>query len=106
MEIGHGISVGSLLCAVLAVGMPAWRSISDKGAPVLDSGASNMMCCSDEHHGTSILFRVQAHVTAFICLRRNQRCEFTMWLRRASIPVLSMEGIQAIEIEYFTPWLK
>ena len=79
MEVGHGISVhvlGGLLCAVLAIGVPAW-SRSDSGAPVLGLGASNMMCCRDENHGTSILLWIQAYVIDFICLKRNQRCEFT-----------------------------
>ena len=106
MEIGRGVSVhvlGGLLRAVLAVGVPAQRSRSDSGALVLDSGASNMTCCRDENRGMSVLFWIQAYVIDFICLKRNQRCEFTRSLHRAVglvpgsvlIPLLSREGSQA-----------
>lgn len=80
MEMGRGISVhvlGGLLRAVLAVRIPAQRSRSDSGAPILDSGGSNTMCCRDENHSTSILFWIQAYEINFVCLKRNQRYEFT-----------------------------
>jgi len=79
--------LGSLWHAVLGVSVPALRSGSNSGAPILDSGASNTMCCRDKNRRMSVLFQTQAYMINFRCLKRNQRCELTRRLRRVVGPV-------------------